>query len=152
MILLFMTTTLYSRTCARQPQSERMVVMLAARTDRQNPALDACISSLGTGFCYHLRHPTGSKAKSSAAGKESRCWRELFRVGARAALPIIESPGQPDVAASFESTKGIATMKTRSHPGAPRPLALAVQCLALAGSLAMAGAVHAKPVSWEDIA
>ena len=43
-------------------------------------------------------------------------------------------------------------MKTRSHPGAPRPLALAVQCLALAGSLAMAGAVHAKPVSWEDIA
>ncbi len=43
-------------------------------------------------------------------------------------------------------------MKTRSHPGATRPLALAVQCLALAGSLAMAGAVHAKPVSWEDIA
>ena len=50
MILLFMTTTLYSRTCARQPQSERMVVMLAPRTDRQNPALDACISSLVLGF------------------------------------------------------------------------------------------------------
>ncbi|HAN52409.1 MAG TPA: PQQ-dependent dehydrogenase, methanol/ethanol family, partial [Pseudomonas sp.] len=109
MILLFMTTTLYSRTCARQPQSERMVVMLAARTDRQNPALDACISSLGTGFCYHLRHPTGSKANSSAAGKECRCWREPFRVGARAALRIIDSPGQPDVAAAFEWTKGIDT-------------------------------------------
>ncbi|MFP5339293.1 MAG: PQQ-binding-like beta-propeller repeat protein, partial [Gammaproteobacteria bacterium] len=43
-------------------------------------------------------------------------------------------------------------MTTRSHPGTPRPLALAVQCLTLAGSLALAAAAQAKPVSWEDIA
>ncbi|HAF92349.1 MAG TPA: PQQ-dependent dehydrogenase, methanol/ethanol family, partial [Pseudomonas sp.] len=43
-------------------------------------------------------------------------------------------------------------MTTRSHPGSKRPLALAVHCLALAGSLALAGAVQAKTVSWEDIA
>ncbi|HCL78198.1 MAG TPA: PQQ-dependent dehydrogenase, methanol/ethanol family, partial [Pseudomonas sp.] len=43
-------------------------------------------------------------------------------------------------------------MTTRSHPGSKRPLALAVQCLALAGSLALIGTAQAKPVSWEDIA
>ncbi len=43
-------------------------------------------------------------------------------------------------------------MTTRSHPGSKHPLAIAVQCLALAGSLAWAGAALAKPVSWEDIA
>jgi len=85
-------------------------------------------------------------------GKYSRHSRDVFRVRTRGALPIIESPGQPDAAASFESTKGIATMTTRSHPGTPRPLALAVQCLTLAGSLALAAAAQTKPVSWEDIA
>ncbi|MBU0837893.1 MAG: PQQ-dependent dehydrogenase, methanol/ethanol family, partial [Gammaproteobacteria bacterium] len=43
-------------------------------------------------------------------------------------------------------------MTTRSHPGSKRPLAIAVQCLALTGSLALAAAAQAKPVNWEDIA
>ncbi|MFV0456706.1 MAG: hypothetical protein ACK5NQ_17280, partial [Pseudomonas sp.] len=63
-----MTTTSFRKTLQGSPRRERMAVMLAALPARQNPALDAGASSLGSGFCHLLwqqveRH-LGSKAKS----------------------------------------------------------------------------------------
>jgi alcohol dehydrogenase (cytochrome c) len=54
--------------------------------------------------------------------------------------------------AAFFITMGTTTMTTRSLPSSPRPVALALHSLLLAGGLALAGSALAKPVTWDDIA
>src|SRR5690606_13471974 len=96
--LLFMTTTSFRETVQGSPRRERMAVMLAMLSGRQNPALDAGASSLGSGFRHRLwqqveRH-LGSKAKSPGVWEVFPAFAGVFPYRPGAALPIIDSPGR----------------------------------------------------------